>query len=229
MESPHRIYDVRKKGLLSVFLLSKNGMFNRVQVLRGASQRWFSSHRERLLIKLHARGIIDQKLDLLKVLNQSEYVRVDENFFNASVASHLRHSLDHFSYALSVQMDCESNQKLTYDIRKRGGVVEIDLEAAVQSVLDMRCVIDSLDVNNTALWSKPVQAVFIADPKTQQTYAATSTFERELSFVAHHSTHHLAMIRVMLNAQGIQLNSTSIGMANSTQIHNAAEEHGKTN
>ena len=201
-----------------------------------------NSPKGRRLLKQHVRSVLDDKVKLLEFIDQDTYVQKDNKFYGASISSHIRHSLDHFKYVLTVTMnqqhnnladkhdhkDCLHHHKLTYDIRTRGGEVEKDLKVALKETLGMRVVVDAINVHS-GVWDEQVNTEFIANSSTGESYTATSSFERELSFVAHHATHHLAMVRVMLAARGINLVSTSFGVANSTRVYNANQTGSKGN
>lgn len=47
----------------------------------------------------------------------------------------------------------------------------------------------------------------------------TSSREREISFVAHHGVHHIAMIRLMMAELNCDIQDETMGLANSTIIH----------
>ena len=117
---------------------------------------------------------------------------------------------------------------LDYDERSRGGAVETDIEAAAQACMLQRRIVDSLEVSPSAaarLWERPLAAVFLADAGTGVSYSVPTTFERELSFCAHHATHHLAMSRLMLVSTGSSVAlDESIGMANSTARHQKSDQ-----
>ena len=63
-----------------------------------------------------------------------------------------------------------------------------------------------------------MHAEFVASASTGKKYAVESNIERELSFVAHHATHHLALINLMLKSEGYAVQK-DIGLANSTRLH----------
>ena len=119
---------------------------------------------------------------------------------------------------------------LDYDERSRGGAVETDIEAAAQACMLQRRIVDSLDLEVSPsaaarLWERPLAAVFLADAGTGVSYSVPTTFERELSFCAHHATHHLAMSRLMLESTGSSVAlDGSIGMANSTARHQKSDQ-----
>jgi hypothetical protein len=49
-------------------------------------------------------------------------------------------------------------------------------------------------------------------------YEIPSTFERELAFSAHHAIHHLAMVKVISDALGVDVDE-NFGKAPSTIVH----------
>jgi hypothetical protein len=205
-----------------------------------------------LKIKQHARFIIDQKISLLSSIDNKKYNERVPSFFNVSVGSHFRHVFDHFHSCLSniylqkndgldadkevdeihknrfVDMPEEfvkqkSCKICNYDRRSRDTLIERNIDAALVEALRIRREIDTIDPTSD-LWSSSMKVSFVGDASTSngESYEIESNFARELSFVTHHSVHHLAMIRLILESSKdnmTNLNLQEVGIANSTLIH----------
>ena len=175
---------------------------------------------------------------MLHTLSDEDYVKNCPSILNASIASHIRHSLNHFQSLLTAhnqsRSQCdklEAGENLfisintsshvarttsfvNYDERQRNTAIETSREAAITAVDDMMAVIPTLAL------SLPVQMSFFGDVSTNfQPYTVSSNVARELSFVTHHGVHHMAMIKLIMQELGYDLSSSDIGVAMSTIKH----------
>jgi hypothetical protein len=121
---------------------------------------------------------------------------------------------------------------LNYDVRKRGGDDEICLQSARERILTIHNMTQSTskrDIEENVLHQqleRPIQVSFILGT-TEKNSIETPLFSnifRELSFVAHHAIHHLAMIKII----GVNMNAfcetdlpADFGKAPSTVQHEA--------
>jgi len=114
---------------------------------------------------------------------------------------------------------------LKYEERSRGTAVETDRTAGLQAVVALRALLEGLALGQGDHWIQPVQVAFAADA-TGTEYTLPSTLERELAFVAHHATHHLASVRGILAQAGVRAKAC-VGLANSTRAHLERQAQGE--
>ena len=119
----------------------------------------------------------------------------------ASIGQHVRHSMDHLEMAARLAAAAvitgNSDVGLHYDLRQRGGPDEDDMAAAELRINNTIQLLESMERSKElCLPDRLVNAYFMlsADPTE---FRLPTTIEREMGFCAHHSIHHLAMVRVI--------------------------------
>ena len=90
-------------------------------------------------------GILNQKLLLLEAMNSTWGATQAQQLFSsicpivkASVGQHIRHAMDHIELAVQAA-ETRSLSEIHYDIRKRGGPDEAEIEQAqlrIEGVID---------------------------------------------------------------------------------------------
>jgi hypothetical protein len=156
-------------------------------------------------------GILQQKLLLLNALASKHGPDTARALFQApcpmvkaSIGQHLRHSMDHMEAAVLSSSSLENNLEIHYDLRKRGGSDEHDWQASqqrIQRVSDLLEELSSRVVSSTtdagSAWNQSVTACFMLSGDSEEEYPLVSSVARELGFAAHHSIHHMAMVRII--------------------------------
>lgn len=151
-----------------------------------------------------ASSMLDQHKSIIQAVSSVDYTKQQEDFFNATIGSHIRHSLSHFSCALNQEVKI-----LQYDIRVRGSPVEYDRNAALSLIHEL--------VNTLNDWKDgDVTVEFMANANPDSKFQLASTRARELSFASHHAIHHLAMVKVMAQKLGTSIDNQDVGIAPST-------------
>lgn len=182
----------------------------------GKRAHWKSLSKRQILIKKHCETVLLQTQYLLEMCNDEDYVTRLPQFFNATIGAHIRHSLQHVHHVLNmVGSHPEDVTTLTYDERERGEKLEKNREKAVRENVRCLSVLSNMEADDFVLL---VHAEFIGDAESGKKYAVSSTIERELSFVAHHATHHLALVNLMMKSLGYSVEK-NVGIANSTVMH----------
>ena len=163
-------------------------------------------------------ALLGQKRSILEYINPEDYTKPCQSIFNASVGSHIRHSLNHYQSLLSA---IESNSTINYDDRQRNTVIEVDKFAAISELDIIQAKITTLKLDNEVSMEFYGDASINFDP-----YSVHSNVGRELSFVTHHAVHHLAMIKLIMNTMSYTT-SGQIGIAMSTlkSLRNPINEH----
>mmetsp|Transcript_22999 Transcript_22999/g.25627 ORF Transcript_22999/g.25627 Transcript_22999/m.25627 type:complete len:223 (+) Transcript_22999:68-736(+) len=166
-------------------------------------------------------GVLRQKINLMTALRDTLGSKQANMRFaevcpvvGASVGQHFRHSIDHIELVVNNVAKKKSKQdhgnyndnrirninEIHYDIRIRGGDDETSMDAAEERILRVKRLIEEslslqeiIEENN-----ENVLACFMlsGDP-TEGEFMLSSTIERELGFVAHHTIHHLAMVKII--------------------------------
>jgi hypothetical protein len=211
-------FPVRQKSTVVIDGVVGDSSGDRV---RGKEDAWKALKKRQSLLKTHCREVLEQKKVLLEMVSDEDYVKRIPAFFDAAISAHVRHSLQHIQRVLSlVGSHIEDATTLCYDDRERKNDVEKSRAKAIKLTDKMIGILDGMQSEDFLL---PVHAEFVASASSGNSngkYAVESSIERELSFVAHHATHHLALISLMLKSEGYAV-TKDIGLANSTRLHHA--------
>ena len=151
-------------------------------------------------IKDHAITILKQKVFILKLISDEDYIKPAHSSSSSlvapqscSVGAHIRHSLDHFGYVCDAIHG--NSTLLQYDDRSRETNIERMRYKAVE-----RCESYAETIHQADL-ERIVDVSFMGNDKGGK-YVLPSNVGREISFVAHHGIHHLASIRVIMEHMG---------------------------
>ncbi|QUJ69513.1 DinB family protein (plasmid) [Photobacterium sp. GJ3] len=133
---------------------------------------------------------IDQAITLIKQLNPQQYQHIAKPYVQSSIGAHLRHIIDQY-FAL---MTCSPDHAvIDYDIRRRGARVEHCRETCLNELAQIRhwlLTLPDIQLDNTVTIRSENSVM------SQQVVQMTSTLRRELLFVASHTVHHFAVVRV---------------------------------
>ena len=150
-------------------------------------------------IKDHAITILKQKVYILKLISDDDYVKPALSSSQSliapqscSVGAHIRHSLDHFGYVCDA---IQGTSLLQYDDRSRDTKIERMRYKAVE-----RCESYAETIHQADL-QRIIDVSFMGNEHGGK-YILPSNVGREISFVAHHGIHHLASIRVIMEHMG---------------------------
>lgn len=145
---------------------------------------------------------IEQALHLLTLLNDAQYCYVATPYTQSSIGAHLRHINDMY-FALMSHSDTQG--LVDYDQRRRGDLVETDRQVAIDELRTIQTWLHQLTQDD-------LQALVTIQSETslyqQQVCQMPSTMQRELLFVASHTTHHFSVMRV--NAEACQVKTERI-------------------
>lgn len=159
--------------------------------------------------------LLRQGLDLIEALADEHYAPNDAGLDDApgtaSVGAHFRHAIDFFDCLLT-GLDA---RRIDYSTRKR----RVDVEhARPAGTREIRRALEGLEALRALEESLPLEV----RTEPEQTWAH-STLARELHFVAGHTLHHYALVRLTLVGLGIEA-PPEFGIAPSTLAHRAGEE-----
>ncbi|MDG1121858.1 MAG: hypothetical protein P8J70_04155 [Glaciecola sp.] len=152
--------------------------------------------------------VIDQSIVLLQSLNDYEYQDVCLPLFSVSIGQHMRHIVDHFS-SLMRGMD---SQHVDYNYRSRQSDTETSLLIAISQLQQIKAWVLCL---TEAQLDKPLNV--ISDINVQSSHPGTvqSSIARELVFCVSHAIHHYALVKIIRQLQGAQVD-VNFGVAPAT-------------
>ena len=159
------------------------------------------------LIREGMTGILRQGLELLKALDDDDYVRSVDAAFGSTIGGHYRHCLEHVEPLVA-----GASSVIDYDARQRDPAVETNRRRAVSRTEEL--LRDCLAMDPDTLFL-PVRARYKVSYDSPREPAADSTLGREFMFAISHAVHHFALVGIMAKLQGIHL-PENLGMAPST-------------
>lgn len=144
---------------------------------------------------------LDELIDLLKQLSNTEYTAPCVQLSNASIGDHTRHIIELFQ--------CLENQYesgvVNYDKRERNIQIQTDTDFAIQQIISIQ--------NNLGKANKNIVLKQQIEGYEIQT---ESNYHRELLYNFEHCIHHQALIKVaVLQHATISINE-NFGVARST-------------
>ena len=151
--------------------------------------------------------LLGQLRGLLEELPPSVYQARPAPRVSGSVGGHVRHCLDHVAALIAGSTTGE----LSYDHRLRGTLVESDPAAAV---LEIDRLIDGIGEIGTRPLEWTIRLRSLVD-RSGLDVATESSIARELAYVVHHTTHHFAIIALLLDRLGCEP-PAGFGLAPST-------------
>ncbi len=146
----------------------------------------FSNHNAELLFRLQG---------MLSRLAPSEYTATHDRLSSASVGTHIRHILDHYFIFLNGL----ASGMVDYDNRQRHTETESSIKYARGAIGRIATQLGQLSGPDAPLKIK--QSVTVRVPTPEQ----PSTVGRELLFLHSHTTHHLAVIALILRSENISI------------------------
>jgi len=145
---------------------------------------------------------------LLKLISPDDFVN---NTHGSSVGTHVRHMLDRFQCFFAGI----TAGHIDYDARKRDHAIETNIEAAAFALASISKRVDLL------VQESPVNSVLNVQESVYHqgpSVTTSSTIERELMGLITHTTHHLAMIALLIKPMGYALDA-DFGKAPSTILY----------
>lgn len=149
---------------------------------------------------------LDEVSSVVMALDAQAYAARPIPTISGSIGEHVRHCLDHIASLIAAT----SSRALTYDSRERGTAVERDPAEAMRLVLRLKAALDRWGGRT---FDDPICVVSLVWPGQRVT--GWSTLGRELAFVTSHTTHHQAVIALLMSVQGLTV-PDGLGYAPST-------------
>ena len=161
--------------------------------------------------------LLDQLADLLDKISPQDYTRSLEILHGASIGEHVRHTLE-FYLCLIEQTPAGH---INYDLRKRDSSLESMPDAACRSIEFITSSLSEGDENTSLILE------FSYDPEGLETRCIPTNFFRELTYVIEHTVHHMALLKIGLQALSTPLMvPPSFGVAVSTLRYRNSLKHG---
>lgn len=163
---------------------------------------------------------LEDLVEMLDRITPEQYVAASNAMFsNASIAGHIRHTLDHVRAVTSLTGTNASKAGvvLDYDARERGTTVETDVREAQR---ETRRLVGALRMISDVPLNQGVRVSIVVSRESARVLV-DSTMGRELAFALSHTVHHAAMIRSIAVLMSIRV-SDHIGVAPATLAHQDA-------
>ncbi len=160
-------------------------------------------------IIVNNQSLLDELKNVLIIIdrtNSSLYAKPELVAGNASIGGHCRHIIDFYLAFFKGLKD----QKIDYDQRERNKQVENNIGKAISKLELMSSNLQQVNQAPDLKLSVSVST----DPAISIMHGQ-STLVRELQFIHSHSTHHMAIISIILRINGI-MPDENFGKAPST-------------
>jgi hypothetical protein len=162
------------------------------------------------IIRRQALTLLRQQRQVLGMLESEHYTKRVPSIFDSSVASHVRHILDHYQTILTAAA-ASTETLANYDERSRDTDVERNMVVALSTIERMEQEILSINLQ------KPVKVAFYGDTETFQVFKVPSSVGREIAFASHHAIHHMSMVKLLMQSMNYDFPAdATIGIAPST-------------
>jgi uncharacterized damage-inducible protein DinB len=151
-------------------------------------------------------GVLDQIDKLLDMLNVTVYKKKQPYINNSTIGQHVRHILEFYQCILNNY----PLQNISYDKRSRNTDLEESLDLSKNIIIEIK--------NSLGLLNKDMPITLsasYAESTEENCEKIASSLKRELAYAMDHSIHHLAIVKIILTIEGIQVDS-DIGVAPST-------------
>ncbi|PWW33825.1 DinB family protein [Chromohalobacter israelensis] len=129
-----------------------------------------------------------------------------------AIGKHVRHILDHYEALLAGRYDAQA-VTIDYEHRRRDPDLEQHPDVALAHLDHLRARLTRLGQRDTA-----THRLQLAYQAGDQMSPLNTSVERELAFLTSHAIHHMAIIALLADTQGIEVAKT-FGVHPSTQRH----------
>jgi uncharacterized damage-inducible protein DinB len=158
------------------------------------------------------RALLRQGADLVRQLDPARFAQARPG--HSSVGAQFRHVLEHYA-AFLAGLACG---RVDYDARPREAALEREPTLAAHAARRYAAAMDAFDLASGDAGIEVQSDAGAADGRAD--WRAT-TIGRELQFLSSHTVHHYALIRLLLELDGVATDA-SFGVAPSTLAHRVA-------
>ena len=156
-------------------------------------------------------ALLTQGADLLERIDDAQYLRSDPLSPGGGISLHMRHCLEFYACFLRGL----PKGRIDYVRRERGGAIERSRVAGLREVRATIAALERLE-GAAIVPALAVRAEECADDVEEDW--TSSTAAREMQFLASHTTHHFAVVAILLRSAGIEP-PAEFGVAPSTLRH----------
>ncbi|MBT1705633.1 hypothetical protein [Chryseosolibacter indicus] len=151
--------------------------------------------------------LLDQLQQLLSCLDDAAYRSPVSVLSNASIGQHVRHIIEFFT---ALEHGYEGGY-VNYDLRKRNKRIEADRMFAIASLTHIATGLNKAD--------KPLWLVANFNDEMEQPHNVATNYTRELVHNLEHVVHHMAILRIGVQAVSALSLPQDFGVASSTMRH----------
>lgn len=159
--------------------------------------------------------LLKQLANFVENLTSNQFTQLNTKLNSGSIAAHLRHIIEHYQTAMG------SSTELDYDDRPRNHQLEHCQSTALKTLSSLQTQLFSQfniaggEVGEVETDPNSI-SIKCATNSQVPSDAVSSSLARELVFLHSHTTHHMAIIRLLALSDGIAV-SDSFGKAASTK------------
>lgn len=152
--------------------------------------------------------LLRQAASLLATIDDRTYADGGRTADTSPIGIHVRHMIDHYRAFFAGLSD----GRIDYDARERQTPLETDRALALATLVDLLGEVERIDDPSGAreIMVSCRSAGDSSDPDWSRT-----TIKRELQFLVSHTVHHFALIKPMLQREGVMVDD-QFGYAPST-------------
>lgn len=164
----------------------------------------------------HNISVLKQADEVLRGLNNEEFIHVDPDKGVSSIGSHIRHVIDHYmSFIQGMKIGI-----VNYDERERDATYETHLLIARRKIHEICQSLEKFKTSRSGMALKNQTELTISCGMLAPRAKTMSSVQRELGFLHGHAVHHFAFVRLLINAKEKIPNDT-FGVAPATLAYHA--------
>jgi uncharacterized damage-inducible protein DinB len=147
--------------------------------------------------------LINQLSACIAILSRAQYQQINYDLNSGSIGAHVRHIIEHYQALFA------EPHNINYDARKRDPHIEKEPDIALKALSNIIKQLKQTS-DDAECWVKCATNLSDDNPPV------VSSISRELTFLFSHTTHHMAIIRILALAQALAI-PDGFGKAASTQ------------
>lgn len=161
--------------------------------------------------KAYNGALLQQADELLAQLTDAELSAPRPLLFGSSIGQHVRHIIEYYALLLGQH----TTGRLNYDRRQRDRRMETDAAYARASIGRCNGLLSLVDTDASLVLESEL-------PEQEGVVRQVTSLLRELTYVADHCVHHLAMVRIVVEQQLPHVHfPKDLGVAAATRNHRA--------
>jgi len=157
------------------------------------------------------RNLLLQVEELIVALTEEQYQRQHPELGSNSLGEHIRHLIEHYEVFLASSGDVD------YDRRQRNPEPQRSIAMARQRLDELGDELERLGGGSGQADTPMTLRYHPDDGHDSGELGIGTTMARELAFVASHTVHHMALIRMLAMRMGVEP-SAEFGVARATRL-----------